>query len=44
MRRPPNDPPDMDRADLLRMERIGDIVLLHLARPEAGDIEETIID
>ena len=44
MRRPPDDAADMDRADQFRLQRIRNIVLPHLPRAPAGDIEETVVD
>src|SRR5919109_3212407 len=36
------DTTDLDLADKLGMERIGNIVLMKLARPPAGDIQEAV--
>ena len=39
-----HDPTDVNRTDKLRIERIRDIILAHLARTPAGRIKEAIID
>src|SRR5467141_2457449 len=41
MRRAVGDAADADRGGLLRIERIGDVILQHLASPPAGDVEKS---
>src|SRR6266699_2060626 len=42
MRRAVGDAADADRGGLLRIERIGDVIVQHLASPPAGDVEESV--
>src|SRR5215213_5398326 len=44
MRRLTDDAADADRGDLDRVEGVGDIELLQLARAPAGDVEDLVID
>src|SRR5205807_10008323 len=44
MRRPSDDPAKAHRTRLLGFEWVGHVVLLELARPPAGHIEEAVVE